>query len=223
MLKVKRPKYNSTKNFSVFLLVLFAGLKVSAASLDQSSSPMQQQFQGCNNSTYPKLVNKYESDSMDAGTINIQSNGDISLDNNIFIALNDGQIQASSATYTQNQNFIKDIKNGDIYHSNNYFKFLSGSLVKDSGELELDHGKAYLRDRNLLIDYQSLTGNLGQNLIFKNASLSSCNDVSVGWEIKAQSININEETDRGYIEDLSLKVLDRRILKLPYLPFRKGK
>ena len=219
MLKVKRPKYNSTKNFSVLLLVLFAGLKVSAASLDQSSPPMQQQFQGCNNSTYPKLVNKYESDSMDAGTINIQSNGDISLDNNIFIALNDGQIQASSATYTQNQNFIKDIKNGDIYHSNNYFKFLSGSLAKDSGELKLDNGTAYFRERNLLVNYQSLIGNLDQNLTFKNASLSSCNDVSEGWEIKAKSININEETDRGYIEDLSLKVLDRTIIKLPYLPF----
>ena len=194
-------------------------MQASAASLDQLNSLTQEQFQGCANAAYPKLINKFASDSIDAGTIDIQSNGDISLDNNVLIALNDGQIQASSATYLQNQNVVKDIKNGDIYHSNNYFKFLSGSLVKDSGELELDNGKAYLRDRNLLIDYQSLTGNLGQNLIFKNASLSSCNDVSVGWEIKAQSININEETDRGYIEDLSLKVLDRTILKLPYLPF----
>ena len=194
-------------------------MQASAASLDQLNSLTQEQFQGCANAAYPKLINKFASDSIDAGTIDIQSNGDISLDNNVLITLNDGQIQASSATYLQNQNVVKDIKNGDIYHSNNYFKFLSGSLVKDSGELELDNGKAYLRDRNLLIDYQSLTGNLGQNLIFKNASLSSCNDVSVGWEIKAQSININEETDRGYIEDLSLKVLDRTILKLPYLPF----
>ena len=194
-------------------------MQASAASLDQLNSLTQEQFQGCANATYPKLINNNVSDSINAGTIDIQSNGDISLDNNVLITLNDGQIQASSATYLQNQNVVKDIKNGDIYHSNNYFKFLSGSLVKDSGELELDHGKAYLRDRNLLIDYQSLTGNLGQNLIFKNASLSSCNDVSVGWEIKAESININEETDRGYIEDLSLKVLDRTILKLPYLPF----
>ena len=194
-------------------------MQASAASLDQLNSLTQEQFQGCANAAYPKLINNYASDSIDAGTIDIQSNGDISLDNNVLITFNDGQIKASSATYLQNQNVVKDIKNGDIYHSNNYFKFLSGSLVKDSGELELDHGKAYLRDRNLLIDYESLTGNLGQNLIFKNASLSSCNDVSVGWEIKAQSININEETDRGYIEDLSLKVLDRRILKLPYLPF----
>ena len=194
-------------------------MQASTASLDQLNSLTQEQFQGCANAAYPKLINKFASDSIDAGTIDIQSNGDISLDNNVLITLNDGQIQASSATYLQNQNVVKDIKNGDIYHSNNYFKFLSGSLVKDSGELELDHGKAYLRDRNLLIDYQSLTGNLGQNLIFKNASLSSCNDVSVGWEIKAESININEDTDRGYIEDLSLKVLDRTILKLPYLPF----
>ena len=193
-------------------------MQASAASVDQLNSLTQEQFQGCA-AAYPKLINNYASDSIDAGTIDIQSNGDISLDNNVLITFNDGQIKASSATYLQNQNVVKDIKNGDIYHSNNYFKFLSGSLVKDSGELELDHGKAYLRDRNLLIDYQSLTGNLGQNLIFKNASLSSCNDVSVGWEIKAESININEETDRGYIEDLSLKVLDRTILKLPYLPF----
>ena len=193
-------------------------MQASAASVDQLNSLTQEQFQGCA-AAYPKLIDNYASNSIDAGTIDIQSNGDISLDNNVLITFNDGQIKASSATYLQNQNVVKDIKNGDIYHSNNYFKFLSGSLVKDSGELELDHGKAYLRDRNLLIDYQSLTGNLGQNLIFKNASLSSCNDVSVGWEIKAESININEETDRGYIEDLSLKVLDRTILKLPYLPF----
>ena len=199
--------------------MFFASLQASAVSLDQSNSLMQQQFRGCTNFNYPKLINKYKSDSIDAGKINMQSNGDISLDDDVMIALNDGQIQASSATYLQNQNFVKDIKNGDIYHSDNYFKFLSGSLAKDSGELKLYNGAAYLRERNLLVNYQSLIGNLGQNLRFQNASLSSCNNVSEGWEIKAKSININEETDRGHIEDLSLKVLDRTILKLPYLPF----
>ena len=200
-------------------MVFFASLQASEVSLDQSNSLMQQQFRGCTNFNYPKLINKYKSDSIDAGKINMQSNGDISLDDDVMIALNDGQIQASSATYLQNQNFVKDIKNGDIYHSDNYFKFLSGSLAKDSGELKLYNGAAYLRERNLLVNYQSLIGNLGQNLRFQNASLSSCNNVSEGWEIKAKSININEETDRGHIEDLSLKVLDRTILKLPYLPF----
>ena len=200
-------------------MVFYAGLQASAASPDQSSQLIEQQFQGCTNSNYPKLINKHKSDSIDAGTINMQSNGDILLDDNVLIALYDGQIQASSATYLQNQNFVKDIKNGHIYNSDNYFKFLSGSLAKDSGELKLYNGAAYLRERNLLVNYQSLIGNLGENLRFQNASLSSCNNVLEGWEIKAQSININEETDRGFIEDLSLKVLDRTILKLPYLPF----
>ena len=194
-------------------------MQASAASLDQLNSLTQEQFQGCANAAYPKLINNNVSDSINAGTIDIQSNGDITLDDNVLIVLDDGQIKASSAIYLQNQNFVKDIKNGNIYHSDNYFKFLSGSLAKDSGELKLDNGTAYLRERNLLIHYQSLIGNLGQNLRFKNASLSSCSNVSEGWEIKAKSININEGTDRGYIEDLSLKVLDKTILKLPYLPF----
>ena len=219
MLKFKGPKHKSSKNFFVFLLVFYIGPHINAASLDQSGSLLEQQFQGCNNSNYPKLSNKHKSDSIDAGTIKMQSNGDISLDDNVLIASNEGQIQASSATYLQNQNFFKDIKNGDIYHSDNYFKFLNGSLAKDSGELKLYSGEAYLRERNLLVNYQSLIGNLGQNLRFQNASLSSCNNISEGWEIKARSININEETDRGLIKDLSLKVLDRTILKLPYLPF----
>ena len=200
-------------------MVSFTALQASAASLDQSNLITPQQFLGCANSNYPKIINRYKSDSIDAGRIDIQSNGDISLNDNVLISLNDGQLQASSATYLQNQNFVEDIKNGDIYHSDNYFKFLSGSLAKDSGKLKLQNGSAYIRERNLLVNYQSLNGNLDQNLTFKNANLSSCNDVSEGWEIKARSININEETDRGYIEDLSLKVLDRTIIKLPYLPF----
>ena len=215
-MKFKEPQYQPTKNFLAFIFVLFANLQLSASYLDQLE---QYQFQGCSNSTYPKLINKYASGSIDAGKIDIQSNGDISLDENVLIGLSNGQVMASSAIYSKNQNFIQDIKNGDIYHSDNYYKFLNGSLAKDSGEIKLIDGTAYLRERNLLVKYQSLVGNLNQSLEFNNASLTSCNDSSEGWEIQAKSIKINEESRRGYIEDLSLKILDRSILKLPYLPF----
>ncbi len=200
-------------------MAFFACIQAIADSLDQSSPLKQQHFQGCTNSEYPRFINKYKSNSIDAGIINMQSNGDIALNDNVLIALDDGQIQASSATYIQNQNLFKDIKNGDIYYSKNYFNFSIGSLAKDSGKLELYNGNAYLREGNLLVEYQSLIGNLSQNLIFQNASLSSCNNISEGWEIKARSININEEADRGYFEDLSLKVFNITVLKLPYLPF----
>jgi len=188
--------------------------------IDQADSfHNQNHFLGCNNPNYPKLIYENKSNSLDAGTMNIQSNGDISLNDNIFIAINNGNIEASSATYLQNQNKVTDIKNGNIYHSTNYFKFLSGSLEKESGEMKLSNGTSYLRERNLLIQYQSLKGNLGKSLEFKNASLSTCSNVTEGWKIEAKTINVNEETGRGYIEDLSLKVLNKTILKLPYLPF----
>ena len=51
------------------------------------------------------------------------------------------------------------------------------------------------------------------------ASLSSCNDTSSGWRIEAEAINISEVTSRGHIEDLRLKILDKTVLRLPYLPF----
>ena len=74
---------------------------------------------------------------------------------------------ASSAVYSKNQNFIQDIKNGNIHHFDNYYKFLNGSLAKDSGEIKLVDGTAYLRERNLLVKYQSLAGNLNQSLEFE--------------------------------------------------------
>ena len=48
-------------------------MQASAASLDQLNSLTQEQFQGCANAAYPKLINNYASDSIDAGTIDIQS------------------------------------------------------------------------------------------------------------------------------------------------------
>lgn len=219
MLKFTELKTHPKKNLFIFLFIIFANHQLSAAAFNEPISLNLQQLEGCANPDYPKLNNEYESGSIDAGTIDIQSNGAVILNKNVLIGFDGGSINASSATYLQNQNFVKDIKNGNIYHSENYFKFLSGSLEKDSGNLQLVNGEAYLRERNLLIQYQLLEGSLGQSLKFQNANLSSCNNISAGWEIKAKTILINEESNRGHIEDLTLKVLDKTILKLPYLPF----
>jgi len=208
------------KNSYTFLFVLIFTKSLSVFAIEPGDSfNHQDYFRGCSNPNYPELINEYESDTLNAGTMNIQSNGDISLDKNVFISINDGSIKATSATYLQNQDKIKDIKNGNIYYSTDYFKFLNGSLEKESGEIELTNGVTYLRERNLLINYQSLKGNLGESLKFENASLSSCNNDVEGWKIKAKTISVDETTNRGYIKDLSLKILDRTILKLPYLPF----
>ena len=203
----------------MFLLIIFANPQLTASAFNEPSSLNLKPLEGCVNPGYPRLDDQYESGFVNAGKIDIQSNGALVLDENVLIGLDKGIINATSAAYLQNQGLIKDIKNGDIYYSENYFKFLSGSLEKNSGGLQLVNGETYLRERNLLIQYQLLEGNLDQNLKFQNANLSSCNNSSEGWEIIAKTILINEESDRGHIKDLTLKVLDKTILKLPYLPF----
>jgi len=217
-LKFTELQNHTKKNLFIFLFTLFANC-TNTETFDGQNLLNLQPSQDCTNPYYPKLSKEYEPDSIDAGKIDIQSNGTIMLDENVLIGFDKGSINASSATYLEDQNLVKDIKNGNIYYSENYFKFLSGSLEKNSGNLQLINGEAFLKERNLFIQYQSLDGNLEQKLTFQNANLSSCNRISDGWEIKAKTIHIDEESSRGHIEDLTLRVLDQTILKLPYLPF----
>ncbi len=222
-MKFTRHQTITTSNKSLFLLLLFAftQFQLSAATFSfYEQKPFNDQsLQGCANPSYPLIEEKYESSLIDADKIDIQSNGTIFLKGDVLIGFTGGKMNASSATYVQNQNYVKDIQNGNINNSGNSFKFLTGSIEQDSGNLGLIDGKAYLRERNLLINFQSLDGNLEQNLEFKNTSLSSCSNTSEGWEIRANKILINNQSERGYIHNLTLKALGKTILKLPYLPF----
>ena len=138
----------------MFLLIIFANPQLTASAFNEPSSLNLKTLEGCVNPGYPRLDDQYESGFVNAGKIDIQSNGALVLDESVLIGLDKGIINATSAAYLQNQGLIKDIKNGDIYYSENYFKFLSGSLEKNSGSLQLVNGETYLRERNLVIQYQ---------------------------------------------------------------------
>ena len=165
--------------YSLAFLVLIASKSISGFAQDYlGAESNQNNVQGCLHPSFPLLIDNHAPDSLNAGIMNVLSNGDISLDDNVFIAIEKGNINASSATYIQNQSEFKDIKNGSIYHSQNYFKFLNGSLNKQSSAIKLSDGESFLRERNLHIKYQSLEGKLNESLKFRDASLSSCNDTS---------------------------------------------
>lgn len=207
------------RKYKYLFLVLFAASGNIFAFDEASFLNYKNGIQNCSYPQYPLLIFKDESDVLNAGTMDIKSNGEMYLDGDVFIGLNEGKINADSATFIQKQNSVKDIKNGSIYHSNNYFNFLIGSLEKQSGRLQLNNGTTFLSERNLLISYEFLDGNLGETLNFKNAALNSCNNNSQGWEIEAASINVDENTSRGLIKDMKLKIFNKEILSLPYLPF----
>ena len=203
---------------NIFLLFCVSSGSIFAED-DENFINYEDRVQSCNFHEYPFLIYKNKSSVLDADMMDIKSNGAMYLNGDVFIGLNEGRINADSATYLQKLNTVEDIKNGSIYHLDNYFNFMAGSFEKQSGQLNLDNGETFLRERNLLIGYESLTGNLGKNLTFKKATMTSCNNDTQGWEIEAESINIDENSDRGHIKDMKLKIFNKRILALPYLPF----
>ena len=178
-MKFHKRQFKPTRQPYKYLLLLLYAVSGNIFAFDGANFlNYKDGIQNCSYPQYPLFIHKDESDVLNAGTMDIKSNGEMYLDGNVFIGLNDGKINADSATFLQKQNSIKDIKNGSIYHSNNYFNFLTGSLKKQSGRLQLNNGTTFLSTRNLLINYESLDGNLGEYLNFKNATLTSCNNNS---------------------------------------------
>ena len=107
---------------------------------DSNFLNFQDRVQNCSYPQYPLLINEDKSDVLNASSMDIKSNGEMYLNGNVFIVLDEGKINADSATFIQKQNSVKDIKNGSIYHSNNYFNFLTGSLEKNLDNLSLIMG-----------------------------------------------------------------------------------
>jgi hypothetical protein len=166
---------NEAKTFLSILLFFFSFNLIALEPNDSLSEPSLY-LQGCINPQYPKVLNSSFTRKLQAGTLNVQSNGEILLDDNFFMPIDSGSIRASSALYLKNKEFIKEIKYGKINYQNNYFEFLNGAIEKNSNKITLSEGSAFIQERNLLMNYQSLSGALDKTLVFQNAKLSSCND-----------------------------------------------
>ena len=88
----------------MFLLIIFANPQLTASAFNEPSLLNLQPLEDCANPNYPRPGEQHESGYVDAGKIDIQSNGTLLLDGNVLIGLDEGIINATSATYLQNQN-----------------------------------------------------------------------------------------------------------------------
>ena len=89
--------------YSLAFLVLIATKSISGFAQDYlGAESNQNNVQGCLHLSFQLLIDKHVPNSLDAGLMNVLSNGDISLDGNVFIAIEKGKINASRATYMQN-------------------------------------------------------------------------------------------------------------------------
>jgi len=107
-LKFAPQQIITTSNKSLFILLLFAftQFQLSAATFGfYEQKPFNDQsLQSCANPSYPLIEEKYESSLIDADKIDIQPNGTIFLKGDVLIGFTGGKMNASSATYVQNQN-----------------------------------------------------------------------------------------------------------------------
>ena len=100
-----------------------------------------------------------------------------------------------------------------------FFRAKEGFFNKKDRSLELYSGEAYLNDRNLILAFEELKGNLEDKIILKQVSMTSCADPKKGWQFIAESIELDDQSKRGNAKKVKVKALDRTILRLPYIPF----
>ena len=149
----------------------------------------------------------------------ITDNQALILNGNVLIDFPDGILEAGKARVDRKNGTVEFKKEGDLFLKDYFFRAKEGFFNKKDRSLELYSGEAYLNDRNLILAFEELKGNLEDKIILKQVSMTSCADPKRGWQFIAESIELDDQSKRGNAKKVKVKALDRTILRLPYIPF----
>ena len=149
----------------------------------------------------------------------ITDNEALILNGNVVIDFPDGILEAGKARVDRKNGTFEFKKEGDLFLKDYFFRAKEGFFNKEDRSLELYNGEAYLNDRNLILAFEELKGNLEDKIILKQVSMTSCADPKRGWQFIAESIELDDQSKRGNAKKVKVKALDRTILRLPYIPF----
>ena len=168
---------------------------------------------------YLGVVEDMESLDIKSENFEITENQALILDGNVVIDFPDGILKAGRARVDRKNGFVKFKEEGDLFLKDYFFKAQEGMFNKDSQSIELYNGQTFLNNRNLVLTFEELEGSLDNKVILKQVSMTSCANPKVGWQFMAESIELDEQSKRGGAKKVKVKILDRTILKLPYIPF----
>ena len=168
---------------------------------------------------YLGIVEDIEGLDIKSDKFEMTDNEALILNGNVEIDFPSGVLKSGKARVDRKNGVVEFKKNGDIYLEDYFFKAKEGSFNKDKQSIELYNGDTFLNNRNLILSFSDLKGNLKDKIILNNVSMTSCSDSRNGWEFVAEKIQLDDQTKRGFAQKIKIKVLDRTILKLPYLPF----
>ena len=149
----------------------------------------------------------------------ITDNEALILNGNVVIDFPDGILEAGKARVDRKNGTVEFKKEGDLFLKDYFFRAKEGFFNEKDRSLELYSGEAYLNDRNLILAFDELKGNLEDKIILKQVSMTSCADPKKGWQFIAESIELDDQSKRGNAKKVKVKALDRTILRLPYIPF----
>ena len=149
----------------------------------------------------------------------ITDNEALILNGNVVIDFPDGILEAGKARVDRKNGTVEFKKEGDLFLKDYFFRAKEGFFNEKDRSLELYSGEAYLNDRNLILAFDELKGNLEDKIILKQVSMTSCADPKRGWQFIAESIELDDQSKRGNAKKVKVKTLDRTILRLPYIPF----
>ena len=81
---------------------------------DNNFLNLQDHFQNCSYPQYPLLINEDKSDVLNASSMDIKSNGEMYLNGNVFIGLNEAKLNADCPTFKKKQ--IKSLVKRVVLH-----------------------------------------------------------------------------------------------------------
>ena len=168
---------------------------------------------------YLGIVEDIESLDIKSEKFEITENEALILNGNVEIDFPDGILKAGKARVDRNNGLLDFKKGGDLFLKNYFFRAQEGSFNKEDRLIELFYGQAFLNDRNLMLAFDELKGSLQDTILLKKVSMTSCSDPKAGWQFVAESIELDNQSKRGNAKKVKIKVLDKTILRLPYIPF----
>ena len=149
----------------------------------------------------------------------ITDNEALILNGNVVLDFPNGILKAGKARVDRKNGLVNFKKEGDLFLENYFFRAKEGFFSRDGQSIELYHGEAFLNDRNIVLTFDELKGSLKNKILLKQVSMTSCADPEAGWQFLAESIELNDQSKRGNAKKVRINILDRTILKLPYIPF----
>ena len=156
---------------------------------------------------------------INAGSIQVLSDSTLELRNGFEIKLEDLHVNGDQAVFNENKKSINEILNGFISGQNYVSKFEKGSINSLADEAILESGEVLFRNRNIKFEFKELKESTQDKFKIINTSFTSCADTQKGWEVTADEVQLNDESGRGILKNLKVKLFNTTVFGFPVIPF----